>query len=182
MGIGLALVNRLGEMHGGTIEARSAGLGQGAEFTVRLPLAKDQQEGEAATTSTAASPRGRLKVLVVDDDADFVEMVSMAVESFGHEVRKAFDGSSAISAALAYRPDVVLLDLGLPGVSGVEVGRELKRRSETATAYLVALTGWGQPQDRLETRAAGFNAHLTKPTDPDVLMRLLSAVYEEGQS
>src|SRR5512146_885267 len=100
-------------------------------------------------------------------------MLAMVVEGLGHEVRKALDGRTAISAAAAYRPDVVLLDLGLPVINGVDVARELRQRPETAHARLVALTGWGQAEDRARTREAGFDQHLTKPTDPKTLEQLL---------
>lgn len=113
-------------------------------------------------------------MLVVDDNADLVAMLAVFVETFGHEVRKALDGPSAVSAALSCRPDVVLLDLGLPGISGLEVARELRRRPETADARIVALTGWGQEEDRRRTEDAGFDEHLTKPTDPLQLQQLLA--------
>jgi PAS domain S-box-containing protein len=172
LGIGLALVKRLVEMHGGAVEAHSAGLGQGAEFVVQLPVAGDV--ARQAADVVAVSPTRRLRVLVVDDNADLVGMLAVFVESFGHDVRKAFDGPSAVSAAVSYRPDVVLLDIGLPGMTGLDVARELRRRAETSGARLIALTGWGQADDRRATEAAGFDAHLTKPTDPDVLEALLN--------
>ncbi len=177
LGIGLGLVKKLVEMHGGRVGVQSAGVAQGSEFTVRLPLA-DQVEPEPVEHASADPARGegRLKVLVVDDNADLVEMLSIVVESFGHDVQKAYDGASALSAAAFYRPDVVLLDLGLPDMSGLDVARELRRRAETATTHLVALTGWGADEDRQQTRLAGFDRHLTKPTDPETLRRLLTEV------
>ncbi len=176
LGIGLALSKQLVEMHGGSIEAQSAGIGHGAEFVVRLPVAKDAKVDEAPPpTSGIAPPTGRrLKVLIVDDNADLVEMLAAGVSALGHDVRKALDGRSALSAAISYRPDVVLLDLGLPVMGGIEVARQLRRRPETATARLVALTGWGQAEDRRQTEEAGFDRHLTKPTDPKTLERLLA--------
>jgi len=128
----------------------------------------------AATDATTGGRR--LKVLVVDDNADLVEMLAMVVEGLGHDVRKALDGQTAISAATAYRPDVVLLDLGLPVISGIDVARQLRQRPETAHVHLVALTGWGQAEDRTRTREAGFDHHLTKPTDPRALEQLLYEV------
>jgi CheY-like chemotaxis protein len=115
-------------------------------------------------------------VLIVDDSADLVEMLGLVVEGFGHDVRKTLDGRSAIAVALAYRPDVVLLDLGLPVISGEDVARELRRHPEMAATRLVALTGWGQAEDRRRTKDAGFDDHLTKPTDPRELQRLLADV------
>jgi PAS domain S-box-containing protein len=174
LGVGLALAKRLVEMHGGTIEAHSAGAGQGAEFVVRLPLAVvTPKEGEQQQPLPAAA-RKRLKVLVVDDNVDLVEMLGASITQMGHEVRKALDGRSAISAALSFRPDAVLLDLGLPVVNGLDVARDLRRRPEMANVRLVALTGWGQDEDRERTSAAGFDYHLTKPTEPETLERLLT--------
>ncbi len=121
----------------------------------------------------------RLRVLVVDDSADLVEMLAMVVETAGHEVRKALDGRSGIATAMSYCPDVVLLDLGMPGMSGIEVARELRRRPETSKTRMVALTGWGQVEDRLETERAGFDFHLTKPTDPAHLEQLLAQFSRE---
>ena len=181
LGIGLALVKRLVEMHGGTVTAKSLGVGKGAEFVVRMPVVHAAATGKSAH-ATSQSPSGhRLKVLVVDDNADLVEMLALLVEAAGHDVRKALDGRSAVSAALAYRPDVVLLDLGLPVMNGLEVARELRRRPETANARLVALTGWGQAEDRRQTEEAGFDRHLTKPADPDTLNRLLREFGRSAQ-
>ena len=183
LGIGLGLVKRLIEMHGGRVDARSDGTGHGAEFTVRLPKTAapvDHQawtpNASAAQTASSAGPAtGRkLKVLVVDDNADLLEMLGLVVESAGHDVRKAMDGKTAVAAALSYQPDVVLLDLGLPGMSGIDVARELKGHAETAGSLLVALTGWGQVEDRRQTKEAGFDHHLTKPTDPGQLEKLLT--------
>jgi len=117
----------------------------------------------------------RLKVLVVDDNDDFVQMLTLGIEGMGHEVRSALDGQTAISAALSYRPDVVLLDLGLPIVSGIDVARKLRRHREIAQTRIVAMTGWGQEQDRRRTQEAGFDHHLTKPVNPEELEMLLAA-------
>jgi signal transduction histidine kinase/ActR/RegA family two-component response regulator len=166
LGIGLALARRLVEMHGGTIEAHSDGLGRGSVFTVRLPVATESRANDQPREDSTARAEGRrLRVLVVDDNADLVEMLAVIVESAGHEVRKALDGRSAVSAARSYRPDLVLLDLGLPVMSGLDVARELRRDPAMAGVRLVALTGWGQPEDRRQTEQAGFDAHLTKPAD-----------------
>jgi CheY-like chemotaxis protein/two-component sensor histidine kinase len=181
LGIGLALAKRLVEMHQGTIEAFSDGEGKGAEFVLRLPAEPDETLEERAHTTEGVLVTGRrLKVLVVDDNVDLVEMLSLVVDSAGHEVQKAFDGSSAVAVARSYQPDVVLLDLGLPSMSGIEVARELRRDPSTANALLVALTGWGQPEDREKTREAGFRFHLTKPTEPEELQQLLDAIASES--
>jgi PAS domain S-box-containing protein len=175
LGIGLGLVRQLVEMHDGTVEARSAGPGEGTEVVVRLPVADPAGAPESAeAVADATTGRSRLKVLVVDDNADLAEVLAMVVEGLGHNVRKAFDGRTAISAATAYRPDVVLLDLGLPVMSGIDVARQLRQQPETAHALLVALTGWGQAEDRARTREAGFDHHLTKPADPSAIADLLS--------
>jgi CheY-like chemotaxis protein len=113
-------------------------------------------------------------VLVVDDNADLVQMLATVLEAAGHDVRKALDGRSAISVALSYRPHVVLLDLGMPGMDGVEVAAELRRHPELGKLRLVALTGWGQAHDRQRTEDAGFDLHLTKPTDPEHLQEVLA--------
>ena len=196
LGIGLAISRRLVEMHDGSIEALSTGVGQGSEFVVRLPVAANagpdapanagpDAPANAGPDAPAAAVGGvparvrRLKVLVVDDNADLVEMLGAVIECAGHEVRTALDGPSAIAAAVASRPDVVLLDLGMPGMGGIEVARELRRRPELAGVRLVALTGWGQADDRRRTEEAGFDHHLTKPTDPQQLERLLAQFAEE---
>jgi PAS domain S-box-containing protein len=180
LGVGLTIAKRLVESHGGSIEAHSGGPGRGAEFVVRLPLAPTSQTTHVERRqSTSTMPVRRLKVLVVDDNDDFVQMVTLAIEGMGHEVRKALDGQTAISAALSYRPDVVLLDLGLPIVSGFDVARELRRHREMANVRLVAMTGWGQETDRRHTLEAGFDYHLTKPTEPDELERLLATFAME---
>jgi len=181
LGIGLALVKRLVEMHGGTVAANSPGVGEGAEFVVRLPVVDAAAVGGSAHAAARGPAGRRLKVLVVDDNADLVEMLALLVEAAGHDVRKALDGRSAVSAALAYRPDVVLLDLGLPVMSGLEVARELRGRQETAHVRLVALTGWGQAEDRRQTEEAGFDRHLTKPADPETLNRLLQEFGRAAQ-
>ena len=180
LGIGLALAKRLVEMHEGRIEARSAGLGEGAEFVVRVPIAQAAANQVEVQNQDRTERRGRsLRVLVVDDNIDLTEMLAMVIETAGHHVRKAFDGRSAVSAACAYAPDVVLLDLGLPGMSGLEVAAELRRHPQTSAARLIAVTGWGQAEDRQRTSAAGFDHHLTKPTDPPSLQRLLAELAAE---
>jgi CheY-like chemotaxis protein len=177
LGVGLTIAKQLVELHGGSIEARSGGPGQGAEFVVHLPLV-EQPLATPVEQRPARPGRAtrRLKVLIVEDNYDLVQMLEAAVRSMGHDVRKALDGQSAITAALAYRPDVVLLDLGLPVVSGLDVARELRQHATVAHARLVALTGWGQEEDRRQTAAAGFDHHLTKPTDPEDLETLLTEI------
>jgi PAS domain S-box-containing protein len=180
LGVGLTIARRLVELHGGSIEGHSAGPGRGSEFEVRLPLALTPNATDAEPRTPPPFPVGRrLKVLVVDDNYDLVQMLDLAIQAMGHEVRTALDGQSAISAALSYRPDVVLLDLGLPIVSGLDVARELRRHPEMTNLRLVALTGWGQDDDRRHTSEAGFDYHLTKPTDPDELQTVLAKFASE---
>jgi len=180
LGIGLAVARRLVQMHGGTIEARSDGPGTGAEFVVRLPPAPATGPDRAPDDPSSGHAAGRrLKVLIVDDNADLVEMLSIVVAASGHEVERAHDGAGAIAKALSWRPDVVLLDVGMPDMSGIEVARQLRRHPETLGTRLVALTGWGQPEDRRRTREAGFDHHLTKPAEPDAVRDLLAAFAAE---
>jgi CheY-like chemotaxis protein len=180
LGIGLALAKRLTELHSGTIEARSAGIGQGAEFVVRLPIAPDAEPLETEPVIDQLAGGRRLKVLIVDDNRDLVEMLAIVVGDLGHEVETASDGPGALFTAKRYLPDVVLLDLGLPGLDGLAVARELRAHPDTAGARLVALTGLGQADDQRRTRDAGFDHHLTKPTDPETLQRLLTALAQSA--
>jgi CheY-like chemotaxis protein len=174
LGVGLAIATRSAETHGGTIEAHSAGRGRGAEFVVRLPLLRASDRPSRTASAVSRSAGRRLKVLVVDDNHDLVEMMELAIDGMGHEVRKATDGETAISVALAFRPDVVLLDIGLPIVSGLEVARRLRQRPELSHVRLIAMTGWGQAADRRQTAEVGFDHHLTKPVDPAELETLLA--------
>jgi CheY-like chemotaxis protein len=179
LGVGLTIAKRLIQLHGGSIEAHSSGPGRGSEFVVRLPLALTPSPTRVEHHQDSRPAGRRLKVLVVDDNNDLVQMLELTIAGMGHEVRKALDGRSAISAALSYRPDVVLLDLGLPIVSGLEVARELRRHREITNMRLVALTGWGQEDDRRHTSEVGFDHHLTKPTAPEELEGLLAKFATE---
>jgi len=168
LGIGLALVKGLTELHGGTIEARSDGLGHGSEFIVRLPLSPRYPVASPRAAQPAA-PSVRSRILIADDNRDAADSLSMLLELAGHEVRVAHLGSTALSLAQAFRPDVALLDIGMPDLSGYEVAQALRRESWGREIQLIALTGWGQERDRQEALEAGFNHHLTKPIDPDQL-------------
>lgn len=178
LGVGLALVKRLVEMHGGIVEARSEGLGRGSEFVVRLPasaagLELEPQSGGERTG--AAWPRRR--ILVVDDNVDAASALGrMLARLYGQEVQVAHDGPSALAAAQGYRPDVILLDIGLPGMDGYEVARRLRGRPEFGGTLIVALTGWGQESDRQRSKEAGFDRHLVKPVEPEDLQKLLAEV------
>ena len=178
LGLGLTLVRRLVEMHGGTVHVSSDGPGLGSEFTIRLP-GVDAAEGAvesawplptAASDSTAAARR----ILVVDDQRDSTDSLAMFLRLRGHEVRTAHDGPSALEEVTRRPPEVVFLDLGLPGMSGYDVARQLRAQPQTRDLRLVALTGYGTEADRARSRAAGFDVHLAKPVDPQALDALLA--------
>jgi PAS domain S-box-containing protein len=177
LGIGLTLVKRLVEMHGGSVQARSAGVGRGSEFVVRLPIAP--VEGAAAAPSArradAQAPRVR-RILVVDDNQDAAASLALLLEISGHEVHVAHDGAQALEAAAKYRPEVVLLDIGLPVVNGYDVCQKIRHEAWGRPMMIVALTGWGQEEDRDKSHQAGFNDHLVKPVDYDALVALLDAL------
>jgi PAS domain S-box-containing protein len=177
LGIGLSLVRGLVALHEGSVESHSDGLGMGSEFVVRLPVSEKgeptaQQPGGNGETSLA--PRSR-RVLVVDDNHDAAQSLAMMLRVMGHDTQTAFDGLEAIQAAGTFRPDVVLLDIGLPRMDGYEVARQIRRRDWGKTMLLIALTGWGQDEDKERAKAAGFDHHLTKPVDPETLSAMLAA-------
>jgi CheY-like chemotaxis protein len=184
LGIGLALVQRLTELHSGTVEAFST-LGEGSEFVVRLPLRTDEWQVAIGDTQNAPSLTTQhlplatpLKVLVVDDNVDTLLGFSMLLKASGHDVRTAHDGLSAVETAIAYRPNVVLLDIGLPGLNGYEVARRLRQHPNLKNTVLIALTGYGQDTDRQASKQAGFDHHLVKPARFDQLNKILATVQE----
>ena len=176
LGIGLSLVKGLVEMHGGTIEARSEGEGKGSEFVVRLPVAVPVADGPDATNGQADEvvPSGRRRVLVVDDNADAADSLGQLLEMLGNEVRTAYDGEAGVGQATEFRPDVVLMDIGMPKLNGYEACRRIREQPWAADMVLVALTGWGQEDDRQKSADAGFDHHLVKPVDPQALMKMLA--------
>jgi CheY-like chemotaxis protein len=181
LGIGLTLVKNLIEMHDGSVEVHSAGLGKGCEFVVRLPLAlqKSQQladEERAAKIPTATASGHRL--LVVDDNHDAAISLSMLLRLQGHEVRVAHDGPSALEIAMSFRPDMMFLDIGMPGMDGYEVARRVRKTPELEKTILAALTGWGQQDDRRRTAEAGFDHHLVKPPEMKALESLLAGLKQ----
>jgi CheY-like chemotaxis protein len=173
LGIGLSLVQRLVELHGGTVEARSAGLGQGSEFIVRLP-ALSPAGAPIPRVETAKQPKHTLRVLVVDDNRDSADMLVMLLQIFGHEAQAAYSGQTALEAAVEYQPDVVLLDIGLPDMNGHEVAEHLRQQPQTKDIRLIAITGYGQDSDRQRSKEAGFDRHLVKPVNPQELQELLA--------
>jgi PAS domain S-box-containing protein len=170
LGIGLALVRRLVEMHGGSSEASSPGLGQGSVFTIRLPLADERAALRVVPPSDRASERDTSKrVLVVDDNEDAAETLAMVLQQSGYHTRTAFDSRSALATVAVWPPDIVILDIGLPDISGYDVARELRRDARFANLSLIALTGWGTRDDKQRALDAGFDVHLTKPVDARAL-------------
>jgi signal transduction histidine kinase len=185
LGLGLTLVRRLVEMHGGSVSAASAGADQGSEFTVRLPAwesgsvtralegGRPAPPGAAPTADAQRLARGK-RVLVVEDNDDSRETMTDLLTLWGHEVATASDGVQAVDAALALQPEVALIDIGLPGLDGYEVARRLRADGRGKALRLVALTGYGQPEDRARALEAGFDEHLVKPVEPEALSRLLA--------
>jgi two-component system CheB/CheR fusion protein len=178
LGIGLTIVRRLVEMHDGSLEAHSDGLGQGSEFVVRLPalpVPPGNGVGEVPVARPTAAPAQRRRVLVVDDNRDSIESLALLLRMQGHEVTTAYDGPSALEKAAAWRPDVVLLDIGLPMMNGYEVAQRLRQQPGLEKTVLAALTGYGQQEDRRRSKAAGFDHHLTKPVDLPVLQAVVAS-------
>ncbi|HEX3527523.1 MAG TPA: chemotaxis protein CheB [Thermoanaerobaculia bacterium] len=176
LGIGLTLVRTLVELHGGTIEAHSEGLGKGSELVVRLPFEPQMQYAGIDTagrkhSADGSSPR---RILVVDDNVDTAQSMALLLRLKGHRVEVAHDGPAALETARSFEPEVVLLDIGLPGLDGYEVAKRLREETRLSKALLVALTGYGQEEDRRRARHAGFDHHFTKPVDPAVLYQLIA--------
>jgi PAS domain S-box-containing protein len=175
LGIGLPLAQRLAELHGGSIEARSAGSGLGSEFIVRLPLAAPQAPAQASAAANEHASSRKTRILVVDDNADSADALGRLLSLMGHDTAMEYDGPSALRRAQAFRPDVVLLDLGMADMDGFEVCRRLREHAPATTTKptIVALTGWGRREDLERTEQAGFDGHLVKPVDREALERLL---------
>jgi CheY-like chemotaxis protein len=184
LGIGLALVKGLVTLHGGRVEARSEGIGRGSEFIVVLPqrvlAPAEPAVAEPETNAANASAVRRARVLVVDDNRDAAESLGLVLGFSGFDVITAFGGADALEIGARERPQAVILDIGMPGMSGHEVARRMRLEAWGRHAALVALTGWGQDQDKQAARAAGFDAHLTKPVDPVAVERVLSELLAAG--
>ena len=178
LGVGLALVRRLTQLHGGSVTAKSAGPGKGSEFKLRLPLTDPAAAGAAEARTPAhlqsAPPGTHRRVLVIDDNADLAASMATLLELWGHDVRVLHDGHEAIETARAFGAEIVLLDIGLPGVDGFEVARAIRATPELRHVRLIAITGYGQSHDRARALEVGFDAHLVKPVQPEVLAGLLS--------
>jgi CheY-like chemotaxis protein len=174
LGVGLALARRIAEAHNGTLQARSDGPGSGSEFTLELPLAQGAAQAAAEDATSTAGQSTPRRVLVVDDNADAALTLQMLLHSLGHETHVAHDGKAALEVAARVRPDVVLLDIGLPGVDGYEVARRLRQIKGAPPMRIIAVTGWGTDADRRRSQEAGFDVHLVKPLDADELARVLA--------
>ena len=177
LGIGLTLVRNLVQLHGGKVEAHSEGLGRGSEFVIRLPAAPDDLVGEPAAIVGDPPPRGEsLRVLIVDDNVHAADSLAIVIKLWSHDARVAYDGPEAIRMAEAYRPQVVLLDIGLPGMDGYSVARSLRSRPDLGQVLLVAMTGYGRDDDFRRSKSVGFDHHLVKPIDFGELQTLLDAI------
>jgi CheY-like chemotaxis protein/two-component sensor histidine kinase len=173
LGIGLTLVRRLVEMHDGRVEARSEGVGRGSEFVVRLPVvvgaAVPQREQDEP-----AVPKSSLRILIVDDNQDGADSLAEMLKIMGNDTATAYDGQEGVDVAGRLRPDVILLDIGLPKLNGYEAARRIREQPWGKHTVLIAVTGWGQDEDRRRSHEAGFDKHLVKPVDPTALMKLLA--------
>ena len=181
LGIGLTLVKSLVEMHGGTVEASSEGIGKGCEFVVRLPiLVEPLTPPLPEPTADEPTPTTSRRILVVDDNRDAAKSLAMLLKITGNETHIAHDGLEAVEAAAKFRPEVVLLDIGLPKLNGYEACRRIREQPWGKSIVVVALTGWGQEEDREKSRNAGFNSHMVKPVDYAALVKLLAETQPEG--
>jgi signal transduction histidine kinase len=182
LGIGLTLARTLTELHGGSLEVRSAGIGRGSEFVVRLPVA---ESAAPATSPQPVTPEVSvpLRILVVDDNRDAATMLAMLLDVGGHETHVVYDGLAAVDAVTTFDPDVVLLDIGLPGLNGYEAARRIRELhgGTVRRPVLMALTGWGQDEDRRRSQEAGFDAHLVKPVDAGILGKMLAELDPRGR-
>ena len=175
LGIGLTLVQKLAEMHGGSVTAESEGPGKGSEFTVRLPALEEPAARKSSRRGTLPRvARQSSRVLVVDDNLDNVRGLSRLLKLLGHDVQVAHDGKAAIEVARAHRPEIVLLDIGLPGMDGYEVVKRLRTEECCKDSLIIAVSGYGQPEDLRRSQEAGFDHHLVKPVDYDALMTLFA--------
>ena len=168
-------MKRLVELHHGTVTASSAGPGEGSRFTIRLPLAVAVAANAEPARVDLPVRRPRRRILVVDDNRDSADSMLLLLRALGHEVRACYHGEDALVLAPRFRPDLVLLDIGLPGIDGYEVARRLRETREGAELVLAAMSGFGREADRRRAREAGFDHHLVKPVDPDALETLLAA-------
>jgi signal transduction histidine kinase len=175
LGIGLTLVKRLVELHGGSVEARSAGAGRGSEFVIRLPDIAVHGAQPPAPQAELELHATRQRILIADDNRDAADSLAFMLRVAGHDVRTAYDGQQAVDMAESFRQALALLDIGMPRMNGYDAARALRGKSFGHEMLLIALTGWGQPEDKHKSQLAGFDHHLVKPVDPSTLNRLLAA-------
>src|SRR5882757_7049213 len=185
LGIGLALVRRLAELHGGSVTAHSLGIGTGSTFTVRLPAIADRapvtRAPGAAVAATAVKGVEARRILVVDDNSDAAALLAVLLELEGHEVQTATDGSDAVNAAELFRPEVVLMDLDMPGVDGLEASRRIRARPWGSNVLIAALTCWGRDVDRSRAHEAGVDLHFVKPVDTAALLGEVARSFNDGR-
>ena len=181
LGIGLSLVKSIVDLHAGSVQAVSAGLGKGSEFVLRLPaLPVPRRQAQGAPRQELTRAKVARRVLVADDNRDAAESLSLLLEAAGHTVRVTYDGDQALSEAEAFRPEIALIDLGMPKVNGYEVCRRIRASEWGQSALLIAQTGWGQDEDKRRTRECGFDAHLVKPADPITVVKLVEQWSPRG--
>jgi CheY-like chemotaxis protein len=174
LGIGLALVRQVVTLHGGHVAAFSRGPSHGSEFVVRLPALAEERTPLAEDVAAQVVGSRRMRVLVVDDQPDMAECVALLVEALGHQARAVYDGATAIAVSRSEAPDVMFVDIGMPGINGYDVARQIRRRPDLSHVRLVALTGYGRDEDRSRALEAGFDLHLTKPVADSTLRSVLS--------
>ncbi len=182
LGIGLALVRQVVTLHGGEVTAFSQGPGTGSEFVVRLPALPEEHVPQRADVAVPLAPKRRMRILVVDDQPDMADCVALLVETFGHEARAVYDGATALAVSRAEAPDVMFVDIGMPGLTGYDVAREIRLRPEASQVRLVALTGYGRDEDRTRALEAGFDLHLTKPVADATLRSVLAELAPQRLS
>jgi CheY-like chemotaxis protein len=181
LGIGLTLVHSLVTLHGGNVKVDSEGAGQGSEFTVRLPLTdKGNGPGSRLQNASSALPLSSRRLLVVDDNHDAADSLALLLEGLGNEVITTHDGPSSLHILENFQPTVVFLDIGMPGMDGFEVARRIRQQPKGQDITLIALTGWGQEEDRRQSREAGINHHLVKPVDLETLKALLANITDKA--
>jgi CheY-like chemotaxis protein len=176
LGIGLTLVRTLVELHGGTVTAKSDGVGHGSEFIVRLPIGVELGGRRTGPSDEVDGVFSAHRILVVDDSRDAAESLALLLGSLGADVHTARDGPAALDELDSYRPSVMLLDIGMPGMDGLEVARRARQRRDSRDLTVIALSGWGQDEDRRRSREAGIDYHMVKPVDLDELGRLLTTL------
>jgi CheY-like chemotaxis protein len=173
LGIGLTLARQIVQMHGGTIRASSEGPGRGSEFTIRLPASPVHDVAGPAPAAPKEEDAPKMKIVIADDNRDSADSMAMLLEATGHAVHVAYDGAEAVATAVRVKPDAVLLDIGMPKMNGFECARAIRGQPWAAGTLLIALTGWGQEEDKRRALEAGFDRHLTKPVDPAMLENAL---------